>query len=352
MSPAVRRLVELDRRWLGLVAAGLMLLVAIFDGPAVLRGLLAGFLLLAAVPTGSMLLLLIHRCTGGRWGDVLAPDLRAAAAVLPAIALLMLPVILLPSLVYPWAADPSMVRHADVAALYFNAPGFALRSVAALGCWSLFAGLAAFRPQRLTVPLAGLGLALFGLTVSFAAVDFVIALDPRFKSTAFAMSLSVSFLLAGGGFAAAHGASAEVRADLAKLLAAFALGLLYLDLMQFLVAYDGNLPDQAAWYLRRATPVGIATVAVACLAAVVAPFLAVMRADWRGSAVVQRAVGVLVLLGTGLRTLWWTVPEWPAGPLFWLSLALTPAVVAGLVAWIGFALRGGFAKRRRLAHGA
>ncbi|KAB0682974.1 hypothetical protein [Aureimonas leprariae] len=346
------RRLALDRRWLGLLAAGLLLLIAIFDAHAAARGLLAGFLLLVAVPAGSMLLFLIHRLTGGRWGAALEPVLRPAAALLPAVALLMVPVLLLPHLVYPWAADPSTIRHADVAALYFNAPSFALRSVAALGVWGFFASLVAFRPARLTVPLAGVGLALFGLTVSFAAVDFVIALDPRFKSTAFAMSLSVSFLLAGAGFAAATGAPSQARADLAKLLAALALGLLYLDLMQFLVAYDGNLPDQAAWYLRRATPLGVATLGLASIGAVAAPFLAVMRSGWRGSAAIQRAVGFAVLAGTALRTLWWTVPELAPSPLFWLAVALTPLVVAGLAAWIAFAMNRGVGVERRVAHGA
>ena len=66
------------------------------------------------------------------------------------------------------------------------------------------------------------------------------------------MSTAISHLLAGTAWAGPFtDDQSSGSADLLKLTGAFALGLLYLDLMQFLVTYDGNLPDKAAWYVRR-----------------------------------------------------------------------------------------------------
>ncbi|WP_152047083.1 hypothetical protein [Aureimonas psammosilenae] len=342
MSAVFSCLARLDRRYLGLIAAGLVLALAILDQAAVIRGLFAGFLVLLAVPTGATLLLLIHRLTGGEWGKAARPALGGAALLLPAVSLLALPALLLPGDVFRWIADPSTIRHEDVAHWYLNAPGLVLRSALTLGLWNVLALLAALAPHRLSKALAGLGLLLFGLTVSTAAMDWVLLLDPRFKSTAFAMSWSLAFLLAGAGWVAASGVGGKATGDIAKLLVTFALGLLYLDLMQFLVAYDGNLPDQAAWYLRRATPFGVTAIGLVFVSAALLPFVASLKGDWRNSARIQRIVGISAILGTALRTLWWTAPEWQPGPVFWASVLLSGVVALGLAQALGRArIRGG-----------
>ncbi|GGE07754.1 hypothetical protein GCM10011390_28490 [Aureimonas endophytica] len=340
-----------DPRWLGLVAAGLLLALAIIDTPGILRGIFTAFLLLLPVPVGALLLLLVHRLTGGEWGRAMRPALARAAHALPAVALLVLPALLWPSLVFRWAADPASRPSTELARFYLTAPGLALRSLVALALWSGFALLAAARPDRLTKGLASLGLVLFGLTVSLVAVDWVLSLDPRFQSSAFAMSFTVACLLSATGFAMATGRGDLPRDDMAKLAAAFALGLFYLDLMQFLVAYDGNLPDKAAWYLRRAGPLASVTLALAFVGAVLLPFALVLISAWRASPRLQRMVGWAVLVGIALRTLWWTVPEWQGSVAFWLALPLAAIAAAALAALFhersAFALRAG-----RVIHGA
>ena len=57
---------------------------------ALARGWLLAWLTWSAVPVGSLVLILIHRVTGGRWGEALAPALRPAAALVPLAALAFL----------------------------------------------------------------------------------------------------------------------------------------------------------------------------------------------------------------------------------------------------------------------
>lgn len=72
---------------------------------ALARGWLVAWLVWSAVPVGSLVLMLIHGVTGGRWGEALAPALRPAAALVPLAGLAFLGVALgLPAL-YPWAAE-------------------------------------------------------------------------------------------------------------------------------------------------------------------------------------------------------------------------------------------------------
>jgi hypothetical protein len=72
--------------------------------------------------------LLIHRLTGGRWGTALAPVLMPAAAMVPLLALIFLPLAFGLSAPYRWASDTSVLRPA-VAHVYLNQPAFLLRSV-------------------------------------------------------------------------------------------------------------------------------------------------------------------------------------------------------------------------------
>ena len=106
------------------VAIGVVLLLAIEGLLAVLglfvpvepllRGWLVAFAIWSPVPIGSMILLLIHCLTGGKWGQAAAPILRPAAALTPVVALAFVPVLVGLRHIYPWAADPSAIP-ADVA---------------------------------------------------------------------------------------------------------------------------------------------------------------------------------------------------------------------------------------------
>ena len=105
------------------VAIGVVLLLAIEGLLAVLglfvpvepllRGWLVAFAIWSPVPIGSMILLLIHCLTGGKWGQAAAPILRPAAALTPVVALAFVPVLVGLRHIYPWAADPSAIHGVD-----------------------------------------------------------------------------------------------------------------------------------------------------------------------------------------------------------------------------------------------
>ncbi|MEG9528576.1 MAG: hypothetical protein MIL41_22865, partial [Hyphomicrobiales bacterium] len=125
------------------------------------RGWLLAWLVWSAVPVGSLVLMLIHRVTGGRWGEALAPALRPAAALMPLAALAFLGVgVSLPAL-YPWAADPGTVKP-DIVQLYLDPALFGLRAAVALVGWSVLALLCL--AGRCSPLAAALGLSFYGLT--------------------------------------------------------------------------------------------------------------------------------------------------------------------------------------------
>ena len=131
---------------------------------------------------------MIHNCTGGRWGVVIRRLLEAATRTLPLMLLLFLPITFGLRNLYIWAlkGGASMV---PTGAAYLNPEFFLLRA------WLLLCGVdrtglspqslvraacadgapaAASRPQALSGP----GLVLYGLTVTFASIDWLMSLGP------------------------------------------------------------------------------------------------------------------------------------------------------------------------------
>ncbi len=117
----------------------------------------------------------------------------------------------------------------------------------------------------------------------------------------------------------------------------------YFELMAFIVNWYGNLPEQAQWYLDRAGPWAYAVAAAALLGAAI-PIVALLWSSVRASGIALRRIGVLVLAGVMLHTIWLFAPI--ATPLALVSAAISIlAMAAALIALepIG----GGFLSGRR-----
>ena len=88
------------------LAAVVVLAIGLAASPkSVVQGWLIAFVFVSGIPIGSLVLLLIHRLTGGRWGTALAPVLMPAASMVPLVALVFLPLAFGLSAPYRWASD-------------------------------------------------------------------------------------------------------------------------------------------------------------------------------------------------------------------------------------------------------
>src|SRR5215467_2121938 len=160
------------------------------------------------IPLGAFGILMIHHLVGGTWGFVIQRLLESAIRTFPVTALLFLPILFgIPDL-YLWAR-PEALAHDEILrqkTLYLNIPFFIFRAVVYFAIWisvSHFltrwsddqdrAADAAFT-QRLQ-NLSGPGLVLYGLTVTFSAIDWVMSLEPRWYSTIYGMIFMVSHAL-------------------------------------------------------------------------------------------------------------------------------------------------------------
>lgn len=312
------------------VAAIAMLAVAAVWSPqAVLQGWLAAFVLWSGIPIGSLVLLLIHRLTGGRWGDALTPVLLPLAATMPLVALAFVPVGLGVWAIFPWATQP--VEPVSLAHYYLNAPWFLVRAVIALAGFSWWAiRVAINRCSRL---MAGIGLAFYGLMINLISVDWILSVQPGFGSSAFGMEISLQQMLSALALAALLGTEQRgdaVTDDIGGFLIATVLGTFYIGLMTFIVGWYGDLPAKAAWYLARSRDGWAAVIGAAVAVGAVLPLALLLRQHVRDSRRWLQIVGGLVLTGVALHVAWLMGPALAPYAMVAAALALIVLICQSL----------------------
>lgn len=275
VNPQLKRLQTLA---LIVGGVGLMLLVlGWFLNPAqFFPAYLVGYVLWVQIALGCMVIMMIYNMTGGGWGYVTQRILRAGMLTLPLLAVLFLPLLLGLPILYEWAR-PEAVAHDELLQHklpYLNVPFFIGRTVIYFVVWIGLAyllnrwllqqdesfDLALSRRLR---AISGLGLGAFGLTVTFAAIDWLMSLEPHWFSTIY------GFMFATGAAAAAFSFITIILAwlikhtplakavetlnvnDLGNFLLACVMLWAYITLSQYLIIWSGNVAEVTPWYFRR-----------------------------------------------------------------------------------------------------
>jgi hypothetical protein len=313
-----------------LLAAAALIVLAVFEPKAAAAGWLVGFLFWSQIPVGSMVLSMIHSLTGGRWGLALRPILLPATAAVPWLLIAIIPVLIAVPALYPWTVPGGGVKP-DVAAGYLNVPFFIARTVVTLAIWSALAVLIQFAPGRQALLAAGIGLVLYGITVSLVAIDWFLSLEPPFVSSSFGASVGIMQMIAAMAWAALLTPVPDdhpALGDIGGLLLALLLGITYVDFMAVLVIWYGDLPSKTAWFVVRDRLPWSAIAAAAFILASVAPILALFLSRVRRSRVALRVIAVAVLAGSLLYIVYLTAPPFGAACLLPAALAV---VVMGLL---------------------
>jgi hypothetical protein len=328
------------------VAIAGLVVVAIFNPRAAAAGWLVGFTFWSQILLGSVLLLMIHRLTSGRWGEIIAPALIAAADSIPWLLILAIPIfVAIPSL-YPWSKHVAAIKP-DVLSHYLNMPFFVGRSVIALGGWTILA----FALLRLTgargLLVAAIGLAFHCIAISSIAVDWYLSLEAPFTSSSFGASIAVIQLIAAMAWAvllAPEAAADENVGDLGALLLAFLLGITYIDFMAVLVIWYGDLPHEEIWFVERGFMPWPILAAAAFILVSVVPIFLLMLSRVRTSRRLLRAIGAGVLIGVACYDVYLIAP--PFG-----SFAIIPAILSlfaiglAFLGWMSSGVRALYQKR-------
>ena len=319
---------------------------------------LVAWLYWTGISLGSLSLLLLHNLTGGAWGNAVRPAMSAAAAVLPVMAALFLPVLIQPQRLYHWA-DSSVVNEDLVLQhkqAYLNVNFFQLRAamyfVVWLGLLILLACYSRLSPsgvvgRRMGV-LSGQGLALHGLAVTFGSIDWVMSLEPHWFSTIYGVLVMGGQALSAIAFSVVVLAWLVRRApfnelitanhfhDLGNLMMGFTMLWTYFGFSQYLIIWAANIPEETEWYLHR-TGHGWQYIALSIVVFHFAvPFLVLLhRAIKRNAAMVSRVAG-LILVMRFVDLYWLSAPAFAHGGephVHWLDVVV-PVSLA--IIWLGY----------------
>jgi hypothetical protein len=332
----------------GIVALVLCLLGAFFDRQQFFRSYLTAYVFWLGIPLGCLGIVMIHHLVGGTWGFMIQRPLEAAIRTFPVTALLFLPLFFGLSDLYVWTR-PEVIAHDKLLqekSLYLNVPFFTLRAILYFAIWTLLGYLltkwsreqdrtaAASLVERLQT-LSGPGLVLYGLTVTFSAIDWMMSLEPRWYSAIYGMIFMVShglialaFVITVVYFLSRRAPLSEVIApsvfhDLGNLLLAFVMLWAYLSFSQFLLVWVGNLAHEIPWYLHRMAG-GWAAVAAALIVFQFAfPFLLLLSRAVKRKAATLAGVAILIGLMHLIELFWFVAPTFhPTGfSIHWMMVA-------------------------------
>ena len=263
-----------------------------FEIDHVLRGWLLGLMLTFGFSVGGLALLMLQYCTGGKWGLLLRRPLEAMSRTLPLVFVYWVVVALSLKKLYLWAAvddaaaalKSGWIDEAQAHAIAFKRPMLNPTAFVATGlaCFAIW-GFYTWRLNRLglkrdaafpsTTPewikrmenISGPGIIVYAITMSAAAIYWVMSLDPAWYSSVYGLLFLVGQgyqVLALGIIVAVSLSKGEPfktilrqteQHDLGKFAFAFVMLNIYLAFSQFLIIWSGNLPEEIPWYLDRVT---------------------------------------------------------------------------------------------------
>lgn len=340
----------------GIVAAVLCALSAYFDRQQFFRSYLFAYVFWVGIPVGCLGVVMIQHLVGGTWGFVIQRLLESAVRTLPVIALLFLPLFLGIPAIYSWARPGGVTQGPLLGhqSLYLNVPAFAVRAVLYFAIWITLGTLLTkwseaqdrsadpLLTERLKT-LSGPGLVLYGLTVTFSSIDWVMSIEPRWYSTIYGMIFMVSDGLVALAFVIvisyflwnrkplAQVARPWVLQDLGNMLLAFVMLWAYTSFSQFLLVWVENLQREIPWYLHRLAD-GWGGVAFALAAAQFAvPFLLLLSRANKRRAETLCTIALLIVLMHLLELFWFVAPTfYPTGLSVHALDVLTPVAIGGL----------------------
>ncbi|HKU86878.1 MAG TPA: hypothetical protein VJV77_11135 [Casimicrobiaceae bacterium] len=366
-------------------AAGVLLLAfaAVAHRTEAFQSYLFVWWFLLGIPLGSLAILMVHNLTGGGWGESIRPALDVAVRLLPLSLALAVPLLFGLHDLYVWsrpdAADDPLLR---TKAWYLDVDFFVVRNAIYFAVWLALAHWvrkwsfarvpdATFAQKERLRAISAIGLLLYGLTVTFAAIDWIMSLMPQWYSTTFGFLTGIGQTLCAFSFAIVCAAgsgrvvadaqgTAEVTDaerqevasrfhDLGNLLLMFVMTWAYLAFTQYLIIWAEDLPNEIAWYLPRVETSW--RIVALCLVAFhfALPLLVLLSRRAKRAPRVLGLLAALLVLAHLVDTWWLVVPAFRTGgaTVTWTD----PLAVIGLGGlWLAAFLRSATASSASRAH--
>jgi len=235
----------------GVLICVLVLLIAWF-APA-MHGWLAATFFWTSVPMAALMLLMMMRLIPGAWDIEMMIATEAACLLAPIAALAFVPVLVGMRVLYPWTGQE---QETAFRAAYLSTLSFAGRTVLWFALLFVLTALL-IRRRTWSIPVSCLGLILFVLGGSIITTDWLMTLDPDFRSSGFGLyALSVQACIAVSGIiiVALVSSGSRIRSPpiLGGILLTAVLLWAYFSYMQYVIIWSSDFPPLIHWYIERA----------------------------------------------------------------------------------------------------
>jgi hypothetical protein len=317
------------------------------------RSYLFAYLFWMSVGLGCLPILMMYHLVGGAWGYSIRRLMESGTRTILLLAILFIPVLAGMNEIYKWVNPqaPAIGEAVLKKSLYLNVPFFIARAVFFFLFWLFYAHrlnrwsrvqdeTADIGLLRRFSRLSGPGLTFYGLTITFALIDWGMSLEPRWYSTIYGLLWMVdtglsalAFCIVVFTFLSDRSPLSEVALpenlhDLGNLLFAFLMLWAYLSFSQLLIIWSGDIPEEIDWYTSRLRHGWEWTALVLIVFQFFVPwFLLLSRRNKRN----PRRLGYIALVVLAMRvvdTYWMITPAfYPAGfTIHWLD----PVALVGI----------------------
>jgi hypothetical protein len=366
LAPPVAKTIQDRSLVIGLIFSVIAVAGAFIRPDEFFRGYLLALMAWLGVTLGSMAVLMIRHLTGGGWGMVIRRIMGAAMRCIPLMTLLFIPLLFgLPHL-YIWAgpldavADKHLREHLqELTKSYLSVNGFIIRAALYFAIWNLLSFLLTKWSREQDVPnapdntnrfkaVSGPGLILYAFTISFAAIDWVMSIDPGWISTIYGLILLIGEVLSAMCFAVvverilvkykpmSDWLKPDFVHDHGKWMLTFIMLWAYFSFSQWLIIWAGNLPDEITWYVKRLNGGWGAIGLLLVIFHFAVPFVMLLSRPFK------RNIYKLVWVAIGLMIMCYVDLFWIIEPNFSATLRLTwadvvvPVAMGGLWLWFFF----------------
>ena len=241
---------------------------------------LVAFMWGLSIVLGSLFWITLQHLVNAKWSIVVRRLVELLAQGFRLMLVLSLPILVTVvqhnDVLFPWLNHELMhdnhILHGKAG--YLNGPFFLVRVVFYFGFWTLLARFylkrsldqdvsasTSFLPTM--AKAAPPSMIAIALTLTFAAIDFIMTLDPMWFSTIFGvyyfagcvlavystMALTLLWLQSNGRLV--KSVTKEHYHDIGKMMFAFTVFWAYVAFSQFMLIWYANIPEETQWYQKR-----------------------------------------------------------------------------------------------------
>jgi hypothetical protein len=237
---------------------------------------LYAFMFWLGISMGCLFLLLLHHLAGGSWSAMIRRPLEAGVSLIPVMALFFIPLLFSIPFLYEWSHHEHVAHNPILQQKvpYLNVPFFIGRAIFYFLVWIAMSVLLrrwSLQQDETADPrladrfraLGAGGIILYVLTMTFAAFDWGMSLDPEWFSGMYgviimigqvisAVALMVFVMALLGRYQPVASLLNEKRTqDLGNLLMAFSMFWAYVSASQLIIIWSGNIIETNPWYVVR-----------------------------------------------------------------------------------------------------